>query len=268
MATHSFWKGYLKLSLVTCPVAMIPATSEAEKLRFHTLNRKTGNRVLAQYIDVESEKPVDEDDQVKGYQRGEDEYIILEDDEIEAVALESTRTIDIDMFAPRESIEWIWYDKPHYLVPTDPVGEEAFSVIRDAMASTGRVGISRLVMYHRERAVMLAPRDKGIVLWTLRYGDEVRDQEDYFGHIKNGTPDRELMTLMKKLIDARTKPWDPAMLNDPVQGRLLEIIASKKRGKKRPAKAKNEPEAPSNVVNIMDALRKSISSEGKPGKSR
>ncbi|MBZ9654597.1 non-homologous end joining protein Ku [Phyllobacterium lublinensis] len=268
MAPRSFWKGYLKLSLVTCPVAMVPATTEEEKVRFHTLNRKTGNRVVSQYVDSVSGKPVDEDDEVKGYQRGEDEYVMLEDDEINAVALESTRTIDIEMFVPRESIDWIWYDKPHYLTPDDPVGEEAFSVIRDAMEATGRVGISRLVMYRRERAVMLEPRGLGIVLWTLRYGDEVRDRDAYFGDIKSDTTDAQLMTLVKTLIDERTKPWDPKMVDDPVQDRLLEIIAAKKKGKKRPAAKKAEPEPTSNVINIMDALRKSIASESKPTKKR
>ena len=269
MAPRSFWKGYLKLSLVTCPVAMVPATTDQEKVRFHTLNRKTGNRVVSQYVDSVSGKPVDEDDEVKGYQRGEDEYVLLEDDEIDAVALESTRTIDIEMFVPRESIDWIWYDKPHYLTPDDPVGEEAFSVIREGMEATGKVGISRLVMYRRERAVMLEPRGRGIVLWTLRYGDEVRDKEGYFGDIPNGKADPQLMTLVKTLIDERSKPWDPKMVDDPVQDRLLEIIAAKKKGKKRPAKAKSaEAEPPSNVINIMDALRKSIASEDKPTKKR
>lgn len=264
MAPRSFWKGYLKLSLVTCPVAMAPATSENEKVRFHTLNAKTGNRVVAQLVDSVSQKPVDEDDEVKGYERGENEYVMLEDDEIEAVALESTRTIDIDMFVPRDSIGWIWYDKPHYLTPNDPVGEEAFSVIRDAMAATQTVGISRLVMYRRERAVMLEPRGKGIVLWTLRYGDEVRSEADYFGALKDGKPDAKLMTLMKTLIEERTRPWEPSMVDDPVQDRLLEIIAAKKKGKKRVARtpAAAEP-APSNVINIMDALRRSIGSETK-----
>ncbi|CAH2395455.1 Ku protein [Mesorhizobium ventifaucium] len=262
MAPRPFWKGYLKLSLVTCPVAMTPATTESEKVRFHTLNRKSGHRVVSQYVDAVSGKPVAEDDEVKGYQRGEDEYVLLEDDEIDAVALESTRTIDIDMFVDADSIGWIWYDKPHYLTPDDPVGEEAFSVIRDAMKSTGTVGISRLVMYRRERAVMLEPRGKGIVLWTLRYGDEVRDPEDYFGKIDDVKPDPKLMDMVSALIDERTRQWDPAMTGDPVQARLLEIIASKKKGKKGPAKAKVKAEQPSsNVINIMDALRKSIGSE-------
>lgn len=269
MAPRSFWKGYLKLSLVTCPVAMVPATSENEKVRFHTLNRKTGHRIVSQYVDAVSRKPVGDDDEVKGYERGENDYVMLEDDEIDAVALESTRTIDIEMFVPRDSIEWIWYDKPHYLTPNDPVGEEAFSVIRDAMASTKTVGISRLVMYRRERAVMLEPRDNGIVLWTLRYGDEVRPEAEYFGDKGKDKPDSELMTLVSKLIDARTKPWDPAMVDDPVQGRLLDIIAAKKKGRKRPAKAAPAPEPRGgNVVSIMDALRQSLASEGKPAKKR
>jgi DNA end-binding protein Ku len=268
MAQRPFWKGYLKLSLVTCPVAMTPATSENEKVRFHTLNRKTGNRLMSQYVDAVTEKPVDEDDEVKGYQRGDDDYVILEDDEIDSIALESTRTIDIEMFAPRESIEWIWYEKPHYLTPNDPVGEEAFIVIRDAMASTQTVGISRLVIYRRERAVMLEPRGKGIVLWTLRFGDEVRDPAEYFGADKEEARlDPQLMTLVTKLIEERVKPWDPAMAKDPVQDRLLDIIGSKKRGKRPFAKAKAEPEPASNVINIMDALRKSIS-QSKPPKGR
>lgn len=261
MAPRAFWKGYLKLSLVTCPVEMMPATSENQKVRFHTLNRATGNRVVSQYVDAVTGKPVDEDDEVKGYPRGEDDYVLLEDDEIEAVGLESARTIDVDMFVPSDSIEWVWYDKPHYLTPNDPVGEEAFAVIRDAMAATGMVGISRLVMYRRERAVMLEPRGKGIVLWTLRYGDEVRDQQDYFGRIGDGRPDPKLMALVKDLISERTRRWTPKMVDDPVQDRLLDLIASKQKGTE-PAKAskgaKSEPEAPSNVIDIMDALRKSL----------
>lgn len=260
MAPRTFWKGYLKLSLVTCPVAMSPATSESEKLRFHTLNRKTGNRVVSRYVDSVTRKPVDEDDEAKGYERGEGDYVLLDDDEIEAVALESTRTIDIDMFVPKESIEWIWYDTPHYLTPNDKVGEEAFAVIREAMAENGVVGISRLVMYRRERAVMLEPRDKGIVLWTLRYGDEVRDADDYFAAIESRKSESKQMALMKQFIDRHTREWDPKIVDDPVQDKLLEIIAAKKKGRKaKIAKAREAEEArPTNVINIMDALRASL----------
>lgn len=269
MAPRPFWKGYLKLSLVTCPVSMTPATMESEKVRFHTLNRDTGNRVVSRYIDAETGKPVDEDDEARGYEKSEGDYVILEDDELEAVALESTRTIDIQTFVPESSIGWIWYDKPHYLKPDDKVGEEAFSVIRDAMAATKTVGIARLVMYRRERAVMLQPRDRGIVLWTLRYGDEVREPKDYFAGIKDTKPDSDLMKLTLELVDKRIRDWEPSMVSDPVQAELKKIIAAKKKGHKKPAKPKAAPEpAGGNVINIMDALRKSIASEDKRGKKR
>jgi DNA end-binding protein Ku len=258
MAPRSFWKGYLKLSLVTCPVAMVPATSESEKVRFHTLNRKTGNRVVSRYVDSVTRKPVDEADEARGYPRGEDDYVLLEEDEIEDVALESTRTIDIEMFVPKDDVGWIWYDKPHYLTPADKVGEEAFAVIREAMAAHKVVGISRLVMYRRERAVLLEPRDNGIVLWTLRYGDEVRDEDDYFEGLGKDKTEASQLTLMKKYIKARTRKWDASLAEDPVQDRLLDLIESRKKKRKtRPAKPKAE-ELPSNVINIMDALKASL----------
>lgn len=265
MAPRSFWKGYLKLSLVTCPVSMQPATTESERVRFHTLNRATENRVVSRYVDSVTGRVVDEDDEVKGYERGEDDYVMLEDEEIDAVALESTRTINIETFVPKDDIEWIWYDTPHYLTPDDKVGEEAFAVIREAMASSGVVGISRLVMYRRERAVMLEPRDNGIVLWTLRYGDEVRDPKDYFKAVGSAKSDADYMKLMEKFIDENSAPWDPSIVDDPVQDRLLDIIAAKKKGKKKKTttKAKPDHEAPSNVINIMDALKKSLAASKK-----
>lgn len=259
MAPRPFWKGYLKLSLVTCPVAMTLAITESEKICFHTLNRATGHRVQSRYIDAATEEPVEADDQVKGYAIGENEYITLEEEEIEAVALESTRTIDLETFVAKDSIERIWYDRPHYLVPDDPVGEEAFAVVREAMAASDIVGISRLVLYRRERAVMLEPRGRGIVLWTLRYGDEIRDPKTCFGAIKTEKIDPKLLSMVTTLIEERTRPWDPSMVRDPVQERLLDIIAAKKKG--RPVKAKAPPAPPSNVVSIMDALRKSIAEE-------
>ncbi|NEX45908.1 Ku protein [Pseudotabrizicola algicola] len=261
MAPRPFWKGYLKLSLVNCPVTMTPATTEAEKLRFHTMNAVTGNRVVSRYIDAVTGKPLRDEDKAKGYARGEDDYVLLEEDEISEVALESTRTIDIDMFVPADSIGWIWYDTPHYLSPGDRVGEEAFSVIRAAMADTGTVGIARLVLYRRERAVMLEPRGKGIVVWTLRYGNEVRDEADYFDKIDAQKPEAKLMTLVKRLIDERKQDWSPEMASDPVQDRLLDLIAAKKKGRKRPAKPKAAPAEPSNVVSIMDALKRSLAAE-------
>ncbi len=267
MAGPAFWKGYLKLSLVTCPVAMQPATTESAKVRFHTLNRRTGNRVMSQYVDAETLKPVKDTNEAKAYERGEGDFVLLEDEELDAVALDSTRTIDIETFAPRDSIEWIWFDKPHYLMPDDPVGEEAFCVIRDAMAASQVVGISRLVMYRRERAVMLEPRDKGIVLWTLRYGDEVRDEEAYFEKIPEPERSPKLSGLVKTLIKERTRDWTHSMVDDPIQDRLLEIIESKRDHKRKPARKPKPAERPDNVIDIMDALRKSLGEGGSKRKS-
>ncbi|MFA7439956.1 MAG: Ku protein [Sphingomonadaceae bacterium] len=266
MASRVFWKGYLKLSLVTCPVGMMPATSDREKVRFRTLNSRTGNPVVARYVDSVTGKAVDEENEARGYPRGEDDLVILEEDELSEVALESTRTIDIDTFVANDSIGWIWYDTPHYLKPGDKVGEEAFSVIREAMAATETVGIARLVMYRRERAIMLKPCGKGIILWTLRYGDEVRNEDVYFAGITDEKPDATTLRLFEKLIEERTSAWDPAMVHDPVQEQLLHMIAARKKGRKRKAAALPGTPPPDNVVNIMDALRKSIRSEKPDGK--
>jgi DNA end-binding protein Ku len=270
MAPRAFWKGYLKLSLVTCAVSMTPATSEREKIRFHTINSETGSRVRSRYTDEQTGKPVSDGDEAKGYETEEGHYVLLEDDEIEAVGLESTRTIDIATFVPAESIEWIWYDKPHYLIPEDDVALEAFSVIRDAMVATKRVGIARLVLYRRERAVMLEPRGKGVVLWTLRFGDEVRKPEDYFDGIGKAKADTKLLNLVTTLIDDLSQPWDAALTKDPVQEKLQELINTKrkKKGKKAVSSAEPEetPDVPTNVVSIMDALKKSIADEKKKGR--
>ncbi|MBM3577156.1 MAG: Ku protein [Alphaproteobacteria bacterium] len=268
MAPRSFWKGYLKLSLVTCPVAMTPATTEGEKVRFHILNRNTGNRVVSQYVDSVTGAPIGEDDAVKGYPRSEDDYVLLEDEELDTLSLESTRTIDVDTFAPAASIDWIWFDKPHYLIPDDPIGVEAFSVIRDAMKATGTVGLSRLVMYRRERAVMIEPRDKGLILWTLRFADEVRDPNDYLDKIRAETPNAKAFGLISKLIEKRKSHWDPSMTQDSVQAQLLDIISGKKKERTSARGKKQAPATPSNVVNIMDALRKSIDAEKRSSKRR
>ncbi|MBB3411950.1 DNA end-binding protein Ku [Rhizobium sp. BK316] len=265
MAPRPYWKGYLKLSLVTCPVAMSPATSESEKVRFHTLNKETGNRVVSQYVDSVTGKPVKDQNEAKGYARGENDYIILTDDDLDAVALETVRTIDIEKFVPRDSIEWVYFEKPHYLMPDDPVGHEAFAVIRDAMAAEKVVGVSRLVIGRRERAVILEPRSEGIVLWTLRFGDEVRPEDSYFEDIDEEA-DPDLIPLVQQLIKQRTKKWSPAMVTDPIQESLLKIIAEKKkalmpRTKSKGANKGTKEEPSSNVINIMDALRKSMEAE-------
>ncbi|MNI26191.1 putative DNA repair protein YkoV [compost metagenome] len=269
MALRPYWKGYLKLSLVTCPVSMMPATSEAEKVRFHTLNKETGNRVVSQYIDSVTGKPVKDENEAKGYARGENDYVILTDDDLDAVALDTVKTIDIDKFAPADSIEWVYLEKPHYLMPGDPVGHEAFAVIRDAMKADQVVGVSKLVIGRRERAVVLEPRDEGIVLWSLRFGDEVRPEDNYFEDIEPEA-DKDLIPLVQKLIKQKTARWSPDMVSDPIQESLLKLIAEKKKQLKprKPAKGKKAEDAPaSNVVNIMDALRKSVEADLKKKKA-
>jgi DNA end-binding protein Ku len=267
MAARTFWKGYLKLSLVTCPVTLAMATTASEKIRFHTLNRATGHRVVSRYIDAETEKVVEDDDQIAGYQVGTDAYIQLEDEDLDAVALDSTRTIDIEQFVPRDSIESLWFDQPHFLAPNDPVGVEAFAVIRDAMAATATVGIAKLVLYRRERAVLLQPRGQGIMLWTLRYGDEVRDPDDYFGKLKEKAPESDLLKLARSVIAERTRKWTPDLVEDRVQETLRKTIKSKQQGK-APPKPKAEERPSAKVINIMDALKRSLAAEKSGEKKR
>jgi DNA end-binding protein Ku len=256
MAPRTFWKGYLKLSLVTCPVTMEPARSAAETLRFHTVNRDTGNRVESRYVDSESDEPVAEEDQTKGYQLENEKFVILEDEDLETVGLESTRTIDIERFVPRADVGWIWLDRPHLLKPADKVGEEAFAVIREAMEATGTAAMSRLVLYRREHAVALTPRERGIVLWTLRYGDEVRPADDYFpDEIK---AEAKLTRLVTELIDARSEGWSDRFLEDTVQERMKKIVAGKKPRRGKAAEPEGAEPTEGNVVSIMDALKRSL----------
>lgn len=265
MARPAFWKGYLKLSLVTCPVAMTPATTESEKVRFHTINRKTKRRVRSQYVDSETGKPVSDANELKGYETSEGQFVTFTDDELASVALESVRTIDIDRFVPADSIPWIYYDSPYYVTPTDKVGEEAYAVIREAMRHKGVVGISRVVLFRRERAVMLEPRDDGIVLWTLRYGDEVRDADSYFEGIDEKKADAKMLAMIKKLIDENSADWNPEMARDPVQEKLKELIARKKKGGSTAPKAEpqREEDPASNVIDLMAALKKSVEKSGR-----
>lgn len=260
MARNSFWKGYLRLSLVTASVSLTPATTESGKVRFHVLNRATKNRVESRYIDSVTHKKVADKDQVKGFPKGEDDYVLLEDDEIEGVGLESTRTIDISTFVPRDSIDWIWYDKPHFLVPEDKVGAEAFCVIREAMTRKNVVGIARLVLYRRERAVLLVPNGKGIVLWTLHYGEDVREAIADLDVKAKG--DKAEMTALAKLVEKDKGAWSPTLVQDPVQKKIKAFIKSRQKKDGKPAtKARTPVKSSGNVINIMDALKKSLQQE-------
>jgi len=256
MARQPYWKGYLKLSLVTCPVVMAPALTESGKVKFRMVNGATGNPVESRYLDAETGKPVPQGDQVKAYEQGEGDYILIEEEDFASVALESTRTIDISTFVPVSAVDWIWYDTPHYLLPGDKVGLEAFSVIREAMRQSGMVGISRLVLQRREHSVLIEPRGKGLVLWTLRYGAEVRPETDYFA----GLPDQAgAAPKLDRTIGGKLAKWSEDWVEDPLQDALLNLIASKRKMKKRAVAKSRSREVPqSNVVDLAEALRRSL----------
>ncbi len=217
---------------------------------------------------------MDDEHQAKAYEKAADDYVVLEDEDLDAVKLDSVRTIDIDEFIEADTIEWTYFDTPYFVVPADEVGEEAFTVIREAMTDRKVVGISRLVLGNRERAVMLQPWDKGILLWTLRFGDEVRDEDEYFEKVEEEKLDSKMLSMVEKIIEERTAPWSDDMVKDPVQAKLKQIIKAKQAPQKKAAGKKaetdDEMKAPSNVIDLMAALKKSLeanpSSKAKAGR--
>ena len=259
MAPRSNWKGYLKLSLVSCPVQLYPATTTKERVSFHLLSRKSGNRLRRKLVDPDTDQPVETSEQVKGYEVGKNEYIQIEEDEIDKVAIESNHTIDIETFVPRSEIDETFIDTPYYLAPDGKMGEEAFAVIREAMREKGVVGIGRVVLYRRERPIMLEPRGKGLVATTLRYAYEVREDEDYFGDIKDVSVEGEMLDLATHIIGRKLAQFDPKRFDDRYQNALLELIKAKQ--EHRPARVADASPKPGNVVSLMDALRRSIAGD-------
>ena len=256
MAPRSNWKGYLKLSLVSASIAIYPATSSSEKVRFNTLNRATGNRLKRQMVDSETGDIVESDDQVKGYAVGKDEYVIIEDEELASIAIESTRTVDIERFVPKASIDDRYRDTPYYLAPEDQVGQEAFAVIRDAMKKKKMVGIARVVMARRERIMMLEPFGKGLMGTTLLYPYEIRGEESVFEEIPDLKLPDQMVGLAEEIIDRMTGKFEPDKFEDRYENAMIELIRSKQAG--LPAKVEKAPARAANVVNLMDALRRSV----------
>jgi DNA end-binding protein Ku len=259
MAPRSNWKGYLKLSLVSCPVQLFPATTTKDRVAFHLLHRDTGNRLRRKLVDPDTDEAVESDEQVKGYQVAKNEYVILEEEEIDSVAIESTHTIDIETFVPRTEIDETFLDTPYYLTPDGKMGEEAFAVIRDAMREKGVVGIGRVVLYRRERPILLEPRGKGLVATTLRYAYEVRQDEDYFEDIGEPEVSEEMLDLATHIIGRKLSHFDPKRFEDRYQNALLELIKAKQTH--QPVRPTTSAPRPANVVSLMDALRRSISAE-------
>jgi DNA end-binding protein Ku len=258
MAARANWKGYLKLSLVSCAVALYPATSTSSRVRFNTLNRATGNRVKQQYIDPATGETVDAEDRVKGYEVGKNAYVFIEDEELDAIKIESTHTIDIESFVPVEQVDKRYLEAPYYIAPDDKVAQEAFAVIRDAMKEKGKAGIARVVISRRERMVLLEPLGKGIMATMLRYPYEVRGEEPYFEDIPDLNIPKEMRDLAGHIIETKSADFEPAKFEDRYENAMIELVKSKETG--RPVAAPEAPR-PSNVVNLMDALRKSIAAE-------
>jgi DNA end-binding protein Ku len=263
MAPRANWKGYLKLSLVSCAVALFPATSTSQRVRFNVINRETGNRIRYDVVDAETGEEVPKEDRVKGYKSG-DSYVLLEEQELDEVALESTHTIDIESFVPRDEVDEIYLDESYYLVPEDKVSFEAFAVIREAMRAEGLVGIARVVMYRRERLVMLQPRGEGIAGTLLRYKNEVRDEDEYFDDIPDTKVPKDMLELAVHILRTKKAKFDPSKFDDRYEDALKKVIAAKKAGRKLP---EAPAPAPSNVINLMDALRRSVQTERKGGSS-
>jgi DNA end-binding protein Ku len=265
MAPRPNWKGYLKLSLVSCPVALYPATTTSERVSFRTLNRDTGNRVRRQFVDEQSGEPVETENQIKGYEVAKGEFIQIEDDELKAVQLESNHTIDIERFVPRADIDELYIDTPYYLAPTDRVGEEAFAVIRDAMRAEEMVGLARVVLFRRERIVMLEPRDKGIVATSLHYANEVHAAAGYFDEIPDTELPKQMLELAKHIIEKMTGKFEPEQFEDRYENALIELIRSKQKG----MPVKPQPtHRQTNVINLMDALKRSVEGVKSGGSER
>jgi DNA end-binding protein Ku len=259
MAPRSNWKGYLKLSLVSCPVQLFPATTTKDRVAFHLLSRETGNRLRRKLVDPETDEAVESDEQVKGYEVAKDEYVVMDEGEIDSVAIESTHTIDIETFVPRAEIDATFLDTPYYLAPNGKMGEEAFAVIREAMREKGVVGIGRVVLYRRERPIMLEPRGKGLVATTLHYAYEVREDEDYFEEIDEVEVPEEMLDLATHIIGRKLSHFDPKRFEDRYQNALLDLIKAKQQH--QPITTSAPAPKAGNVVSLMDALRKSIASD-------
>jgi DNA end-binding protein Ku len=261
MAPRAYWKGYLKLSLVSCPIALYPAASSSERVSFNRINKKTGNRLKQQLVDAETGEPVEKEDVGRGYEIGKGQFLQVEDDELERITIESTHTIEITNFVQRSEIDDRYLDSPYYIAPTDQVGQEAFAVIRDTIRAKGMVALARIVLARREHVVMLEAFDKGLLAVTLRYPYELRDQAAYFEDVPDLKLPAEMKELASHIVESKTTQFDPSAFTDHYETALVDLLRAKQAGQIIEPK-KGEP-APQRVINLMDALRASIGAETK-----
>ena len=264
------WKGYLKLSLVSCPIALYTGTSATERVSFRQINKKTGNRLRQQLVDEVTREPVEGPDKGRGYEYAKNAYLPVDDDELDAIAIESNHTIEIDSFVPRDQIDERYLDTPYYIAPNDQAGLEVFAVIREAMRGKSMVALGRVVLSKRERVIMLEPWDKGLMGTTLRYPYEVRDAKEYFGDVPEVKVEPEMLKLAEHILQNKATDFDPSQFVDHYEEAVVEMLKRKQAG----LAVSREQAAPRthNVVNLMDALRRSIAQDqaasARPAKGR
>jgi DNA end-binding protein Ku len=258
VAPRAYWKGYLKLSLVSCPVALFPASSEREKISFNQIHKKTGNRIRYRKVDAETGDEVDSSEIIKGYEVGKGQYIEIEPEELEAIAIESKRTIEIDEFVPKQEIDELYLNSPYYLAPDGEVGQQAFAVIREAIRKEGMVALGRVVFTSREHIIALEPRGKGLLGITLRYPYEVRKEDEYFEDIPDEKIPKDMLELASHIVETKSGHFEPEKFEDHYEDALKELLNKKQAGEK--IEAPKEP-APAKVINLMDALRRSVDAE-------
>jgi Ku protein len=253
---RAYWKGSLKLSLVSCPVLLYPASTASEKTRFHMINKETGNRLKQQMVDSETGDIVESDQKGRGYELKKGEYVEIEKEELEAVQIDSNHTIDIDSFVPRDEIDKRYLNNPYYIAPDGKAGIDAFAVIRDAMKDKDRVALARIVLTNREHVIAIEPFGKGLLGTTLRYPYELRDADDYFSGIKSPKISKDMIELAVHILDSKAAHFDPSKFKDEYETALKTLVKRKAAGKPLPKPAAEEK--PDNVVSLMDALKQSL----------
>ena len=260
MAPRANWKGFLRLSLVTCPIALFPATSDSEKISFNQINRKTGHRIKYLKVDADTGEEVDNEDIMKGDRVDNDSYIEITKDELDNISLESTRTIDINEFVPRADIDDLYLVRPYYIVPDGKVGHDAYAVIRDTIKSMDKVALASVVLTNREHVIALEPRGKGLVGLLLRYPYEVRDASEYFDDIQDVKITKDMLDLAKHIVEQKSGEFDPDKFEDHYEAALVELINRKRGGERIIDTAR--PRETGNVISLMDALKRSLGEEG------
>jgi DNA end-binding protein Ku len=246
-------------------VSLFPASSEREKISFHQINKNTGNRIKYRKVDAETGDEVDSSDIIKGYEVSKGEYIQVEPEELEAVAIESKHTIEIDKFVPKKEIDELYINSPYFIAPNGEVGEQAFAVIREAIRKEGMVALARVVFTSREHIIALEPRGKGLVGTTLRYPYEVRNEEQYFEDIPNEKIPKDMLDLASHIVETKSGHFEPKEFEDQYENALKELLKKKQAGQKIEVPKER---APSKVIDLMDALRRSVQSEREGGETR